>query len=529
MIFMKTSIALNALLFLALTVAGQTVSFLKSFTNIEGEIKSIDAVQGPNEVFFVSVNTFDSANLVETTTLLKLNNQGDILEQHSFNNGNITYPTNIYLNDDGTLLVTGGFLNPGDCYSVVKLDQNFNVIWTRGYHMDWPRGAKIIKNQKRNYVLFGKSISISSNVGHYLLEIDESGAIINNEVIEFPTGGGIPDLLTHRDGYVFSCSAGLNQGSTFYRLDSTLTPVSTLMRAYYSSPFHSTLSWAPGAQCKNPVDNSIVQFAAVSDGGVRQFSAIKVDSNLHHQWIKKYQLDSLANYIVKHVLYTSDNSFLAIVDISMFNPFHTNFMTMKIDTSGNVLWAYNYGDTSSTLLENIFKSFEISDGYIHFGLNTYLNPHGSARFKLFMLKTDLNGQASCNQNSVTVNVSSIGIDSSSTTPVLRHDTITRTPTITSTNKILSENIDCIVLNTAEIKYQPLYFFPNPVNDQLHIRTNSNESFGIVLRDVSGHILLNQHASGNEITLPMNDYPSGIYFLHFKNASESKVEKIIVFH
>ena len=74
-------------------------------------------------------------------------------------------------------------------------------------------------------------------------------------------------------------------------------------------------------------------------------------------------------------------------------------------------------------------------------------------------------------------------------------------------------------------------FPNPASDHLFIRINNKNEFGISaiiqLSDVSGKVIFLQKYSGHNITIPVNDFESGVYFLKVKQDSYYDLQKVII--
>lgn len=85
---------------------------------------------------------------------------------------------------------------------------------------------------------------------------------------------------------------------------------------------------------------------------------------------------------------------------------------------------------------------------------------------------------------------------------------------------LDNTVTTLSIDTNEITV--LNIFPNPVNDNLNIDTNSN--FDVVLYDSSGRIVLEAKNSSHQISL--SKLQSGLYFLKIKLEGKIVTKKII---
>lgn len=73
-------------------------------------------------------------------------------------------------------------------------------------------------------------------------------------------------------------------------------------------------------------------------------------------------------------------------------------------------------------------------------------------------------------------------------------------------------------------------FPNPVRDCIHIDYNANfsNSVDVLLYDASGKIVYQAINNASNIrSIPADNLPVGIYYLHLTNGSTKVTEKILV--
>ncbi|MBO7625093.1 MAG: T9SS type A sorting domain-containing protein [Bacteroidales bacterium] len=72
-------------------------------------------------------------------------------------------------------------------------------------------------------------------------------------------------------------------------------------------------------------------------------------------------------------------------------------------------------------------------------------------------------------------------------------------------------------------------YPNPASEQVRIECEGGEAFSVTLRDVTGQLLLSQTAVSGSISLPVRDYPAGLYLLTLTTRQAVITEKIVLRH
>ena len=85
-----------------------------------------------------------------------------------------------------------------------------------------------------------------------------------------------------------------------------------------------------------------------------------------------------------------------------------------------------------------------------------------------------------------------------------------------------------ILKNEEEIFGGITLFPNPSNTQITLRFSESQSGQISLVDLRGVTYFQEEIRKvNELTIPLNTYPKGIYLLHFKNENGSFSKKIVV--
>ncbi len=70
-------------------------------------------------------------------------------------------------------------------------------------------------------------------------------------------------------------------------------------------------------------------------------------------------------------------------------------------------------------------------------------------------------------------------------------------------------------------------YPNPVREVLNIQLLSNESFNILLRDITGRLVRDMKGSGQKAYINVSDFNKGLYFIEIRTENDTLVKKIII--
>ncbi|MCK5134915.1 MAG: T9SS type A sorting domain-containing protein [Bacteroidales bacterium] len=71
-------------------------------------------------------------------------------------------------------------------------------------------------------------------------------------------------------------------------------------------------------------------------------------------------------------------------------------------------------------------------------------------------------------------------------------------------------------------------YPNPAQDYLHIEFNRNEGhISLKLIDMQGRVLLSNRYESNRVSLSLEEFENGIYFVHIENDVNTFVKRIVI--
>lgn len=70
------------------------------------------------------------------------------------------------------------------------------------------------------------------------------------------------------------------------------------------------------------------------------------------------------------------------------------------------------------------------------------------------------------------------------------------------------------LSTPELFESTISLFPNPVSDLLTLKVNYNTPIDVVIKDVTGKLILKESVSSASKTINFSSFPNGVYFISF---------------
>jgi PKD repeat protein len=79
---------------------------------------------------------------------------------------------------------------------------------------------------------------------------------------------------------------------------------------------------------------------------------------------------------------------------------------------------------------------------------------------------------------------------------------------------------------ANNEKQDLIFFPNPVVETLTLKMNEHRNIHVVIRNISGQLLLEKELAGGEAELELSGLPAGVYILEISGTDLRRVERFV---
>jgi len=419
----------------AVTVNGQGKVFLAggfaSDSISFGGSSLHNLVSGTSDAFICSFDS--SGSLIWNKTITGINNE--MAEGISSDFAGSVCLSGIYTSDtisiDSISMVN---TNGSPDIFLMKFDSSGNVIWKNkasGSLDDISTDVTISSLGDIYSIGYFISPELNSgplyltNVGNcmpFLIRYSSSGVILYGDQIIFPTSNDRSwDVATDSHGNAFITGWFRSSSIHFdtFEVRNTNTGYDLFIVKYDSA---GNVSWTKsntgkgfdfaGSLCIDPFDNifitgffsDTISFDSISLPGPNKIFICKMDNNGNLLWAKEYG-DGSATYDICTDLdgniyiagwFTEPTSVFGSFTLVNSAPIYSEIFIMKLDSSGNVLWARsaqgNNNDMTSGIAvdqnKNVFITGHFSSDSISFGSTTIQN-NGSQ--DLFITKLDSNG------------------------------------------------------------------------------------------------------------------------------------------
>jgi uncharacterized delta-60 repeat protein len=366
--------------------------------------------------------------------VVKLDSSGNVIWTKTIGGGSDDVARSIIQSSDGGYVVAGwtnSFGAGGWDFYVVKLDSSGNVVWTKtiggiGDDQAW----SIIQSSDGGYVVAGNTSSFGAGGwDFYVVKLDANGNVVWTKTIG---GTGSQDeawsiIQSSDGGYVVagwsdSFGAGLRD---FYvvKLDANGNVVwSKTIGGSYGDGAHSIIQSSDGGYI---VAGSTETFGA---GGWEMY-IVKLNSSGNVQWTKTIGGPAFFDDALS-IIHSSDGGYVVAGYTNSFGAGGSDFFVVKLDSSGNVVWAKTIGGSDDEAWgDSIVQSSD--GGYVVAG---WTKSFGAGGRDIYVVKMDANGNVCFSQNITNYSVSSnVGSFSSpSTVAISQSPTVgTISPTVSS--------------------------------------------------------------------------------------------------
>ena len=325
---LRKSFFLFLLIFLSFSFGG--VPYWIKAIGLNYEDSAIAIKQTADGNIAVAGYTIDSNGNVDFW-IMKIDTQGNILWQKTYNLKDIDYIYSMDATSDGGLILTGySDLGQNQEIWILKLDSNGNVVWE-------------------------KLVSGSSNdVGISIHETSDGGYILAADTNSF--GAGLNDVLVIKFD---------QNGNAIWQKTYGLSGKDVV------------------SSIKETSDGGYVITGYTDSFGVNEnIFVIKVDSSGNIIW--QYIYDSNGIDFSEKIIETQDGNYLVIGYTLAAGGTTFDLLVFKLDTNGNILWQKVY-DTSFNVYVN--SAIETSDGGYLITGNIYQGGTGNG----FLIKLDKDG------------------------------------------------------------------------------------------------------------------------------------------
>lgn len=312
--------------------------------------------------------------------LLKLNSSGDTLWSRFFGGIQSEYGNYVISTSDSGYAIIGETRSYGagsyDIY-IIKTDENGDTLWTRSFGgNDYEKGKSIFQTYDGGYIFTGSTRSSglgeedifliktdSVGIGDWLRVFGGADHDCGNSVVQTPDGGyiiagetesfGIGSLdgyVVRTDMYADTLWTGTFGGSG----DDALTCIQTASDgAYILAGYTSSFG------------------AGMADGWL-----IKLDVSGDTLWTRTF--GGAGNDYIYSVWQTSDGGYILGGSTESFGAINGNVYVIKTDSTGDMLWYWNYGGPGEDGAASIRQTPD--SGYIIAGSTTSFGAGGNDAF-----------------------------------------------------------------------------------------------------------------------------------------------------
>ncbi len=260
----------------------------------------------------------------------------------------IKFSHNVIVTSDGYYLMLGTttnfFTDAIPHYQVYKVDPSGDIVWQKKYEAPGDEGGDksvILETSDGKYMIVGLTNSFGSGgFDGWLVKLDTDGSILWQKAY----GGVGADSFygvqeTSDDGFIlsgFTSSFGVDKNLWIVKMDSS-----------GGIEWEKTLGDDELHNGYTALETSDGDFIITADYNNENeptipTTIVKMDSDGNVLWQKLYSATTGSN-IIYSSLETGDGNIMLLGATTSFGSGDNDFLIVKIDTDGNVLWEYAYG------------------------------------------------------------------------------------------------------------------------------------------------------------------------------------------
>lgn len=462
--------------------------------------------------------------------------------------------------NDDTYILSGTTRDKGGYYdiAVVKLKQNGEVIWSTTYPSqgdDYASGLAV--SASGDIIISGYKPNEQGNFDYTLMKISPIGKLqwyktygtpdmdfsvsvgIASDGNYFLTGNRSTESLpwvikTNSAGDIqWTKALGEAKGKRSQALGQASTSDGgvAIFGIYDTGNFitkynaDGSLAWT---QYLNGTFEGVCTLKQTSDGGfilagkipectatecAYRFACQKMNVDGNIAWSKKLEPEKGES---KNVVQTTDGGFVFTGWYWFKDAAQTKLVSTKIDKNGNTLWSKAYGSKDS--FGEYTGVTETPDG----GLLIL----GSENSQTYLIKTDVNGNSSCNVQTLNQKVENINSASASAIviPQDKESFITKEMPCTEAALIIKDSLLCGSITCVENIEQNHKFFlyPNPFVETISLywldQSAMVQNPELSLFNSLGENILHTQAKGSQFHIDRNVLPAGLYFYQLQNGN-----------
>ncbi len=511
-----TPLALLALIVLcALNVFSQTQ--FQTAIDLGASENASDIKQTSDGGYIVSGLQFVPATSTQLAFLLKLDADGAVQWNKTYSGG-YTNGSDLFHNYRVIEASEGGYLMLGTTSSfgvgnpkvfLIRTDAFGDTLWTRTYGGTAGNdGNSIFQSEDGGFVI-GGSFSFGGQRRMGILKLKSDGSLRYESY--FADGLACP---------FFECvRLSNNRYGIIYTYSTMLLLVDSVGGYIANIPLGFGSGFSVGAIEEPNGDFTTLSSVSGLMGGA--FGLVRTNVAGTASLQKKYSTgnDDAPRELIRAA---NGNYILFGLSTSMNGP---SYLTaMEVDASGAVVWSNQYSVSNGAYHEAGTIIPTADGGYAMVG--QYDRSGQYSDFDVYVVKTDAQGQSGCNQVSISPTVAManpIAPSSVSTYVGSLTNTGQPVPTIIGSAGSVNPNVLCLSSTNVQDNINAAWseVYPNPVEDQLHVRFEDGRTATLFVTDLVGRQILDAQITGAGV-LDVSGLPAGTYLLFQKNDAGSSL-------
>lgn len=411
---------------------------------------------------------------------------------------------------------------------LIKTDSAGNVQWAKTYNAGQQCVFYSVRENSIGFIVAGSYYDSTSYSGAYLTQLALDGNVIWSRIYSGDHSYSyreVNEIQLTADGNAIAVGTYTDTsiGIWVAKIDTTGN-IMWDKRYNLEQTVNQYRTW--GRSIWQATDGGyIVAGGGDPNGGLPVL--LKIDATGNVLWAKQYNSNVEPSYVFKSfmdVCQSNNGDYFATVGLG-WDIYSGSFIT-KLNSSGDVLWCKDYerGAISSSCIQSTNDDGLVACGAFYYSIDT------NYYYDLCLFKTDANGNGVCDatDNITTTIVATALIKAGNT---LIHSL----PNPTDSNIVLAEssvsvviNTDCSVgINDLKLNENLFELFPNPSIDQLNITVDESlTNAQLNLYNLSGALVQTEQLQAASTIINTANYASGVYIVEIKTIATSVKRKWI---
>jgi hypothetical protein len=452
--------------------------------------------------------------------LIKTDAYGNLQWAKTYGGASWEYASSAQQTSDGGYIVAGytnSFGAGNSDFFLIKTDASGNIIWVKTYGgINDDNASSVQQTSDGGYIVAGYTNSFGAGANDFfLIKTDANGNVQWAKTYGGTSGEWANSAQRTSDGgYIvvgLTWSFGASGGDIF------LVKTDANGNVQWAKTYGGA-GWDQPYSVQQTSDGGYILTGETTSFGAgdRDFFLIKTDANGNVQWAKIYGGTNWDQAF--SVQQTSDGGYMVAGSTWSFGAGMSDFLLIKTDANGNVIWAKTYGTVNNDIAWSVQQTSD--GGYIVAGDS----PLGMGLWDIFLIKTDANGNiGSC----AVVQVQDI--TPTVTTPSLTLNIVSPTfnnvsPTIFS----VSPTVTSPTFTVSEPCFSNISEFCQPVSDLITlykggIKVSRSGEFEVKVYNISG-VMVKSVKGKDEVKLELS---RGVYFVEVISGGKVLREKVLI--